>query len=238
MDGAPFYGFGSLWMSWERRGDFQAEFRRLRQEHDFNRELKWTNAKERLHLPFHKAVIDWFFERKWIQFHALVIRKADVDKSLHGGDYDLARRKHFTMLLSNKIQRVLKRYPEDEHEFRIWADPIASRYSRAGETVEIITQRAARQTNGKVHIKLFEHDSAKTPAIQVCDLLLGAVLNGWRRNSTNKTRAEVAAHIADHLGWQDLSADTFRTARKFNVWGFHDPTKGERAVASRAISCD
>lgn len=39
--GQRFYGFGSLWMKYQRRGDFVQMIRELREKHNCTDELKW-----------------------------------------------------------------------------------------------------------------------------------------------------------------------------------------------------
>jgi hypothetical protein len=44
IHGAEYYGFGSLWMPWERRGDFLALVSQLREKNSYSEEIKWTNV--------------------------------------------------------------------------------------------------------------------------------------------------------------------------------------------------
>lgn len=41
VHGARYYGFGTLWMAWQRRGEFAELIRELRQEHGYQHEIKW-----------------------------------------------------------------------------------------------------------------------------------------------------------------------------------------------------
>ena len=52
---------------------------------------------------FYEDLVEAFFKTSWLQFHCCVVERATVRKEFHQGDYDLARRKHFGMLLRNKI---------------------------------------------------------------------------------------------------------------------------------------
>ncbi len=237
VGGAAYYGFGSLWMSWQRRGDFAREFRLLTERHGYEYECKWNKCHNRSHLEFFLDVVDFFFDRPWLAFHCLIVRKGMVDKSLHGGDFDLARRKHFAMLLTSKIRQVMRNRPNREHTFRIWVDPIASRYAKADEAVEVISNNVLGQVFGGVRPvdKVITHDSKDTPSIQVCDLLLGAVMDAWQQKSQSETKTIIQQRIASRLSWSDLRADTFPGEKKFNIWYFFDPTLGPREVETRSI---
>lgn len=237
MDGAPFYGFGSLWMPWQRRGDFQAIITGLRRRHNYQSEIKWTSVRPR-YISFYRDLVESFFRASWLAFHCIVIRKAVVRKELHNGSFDLARRKHFTMLLTNKIKRCLKAHPERQQTFRIWVDPIASSYQKADEAVEIISNNVLAKVFGKIRPvdKVLTHDSKASSPIQLCDLLLGAVMAAWRQEASASVKVDFQRWIAHHLGWSDLRSDTHNTERKFNIWYFFDPAQGEREVQTRPVT--
>ena len=239
MHGSAHYGFGSLWLSWQRRGDFYADFHDIGQRHKFRDECKWSRASRSYFLPYYDELISYFFKRKWLAFHCLVCRKQMVRKEeYHKGDWDLARRKHYTMLLSSKIREVLRRYPKREQEFRIYVDKIASRYGKADEAMEVITNNILNQSfrNKSPITSVVTRDSKDTPAIQLCDLLLGAVMENWQQRATNNTKKAIRQSISRHVGWPDLDSDTKPSERKFNIWYFFDPVRESRKVKTREVS--
>lgn len=239
MHGVPHYGFGSLWLKWQRRGDFLADFRAIQANHGFTSECKWSRASRNGYIPFYEELISYFFQRQSMVFHCIVVRKQIIQKEqFHGGDWDLARRKHFTMLLTNNMKRALKRFPEREHEFRVYVDPIASRYAKADEAVEVISNNILNQNfNTQSPVKsVITRDSKETPSIQLCDLMLGAVMETWHRKTTNPTKLAIRKCIAKHLGWEDLDFDTRPSERKFNIWYFHDPMREHRRIQSPKVN--
>jgi hypothetical protein len=227
-------------MSWDRRGDFIAGLREIGSKHgvhglgegDGAHEFKWSKVK-RQKLDFYLAVIDYFFNRQWLSFHALVVQRATVAREFHK-DFDEARRKHFTMLLANKIKRVAQKHP-GRTEFRAWVDPIASRYQKADEAVEAIANNIVGHMKSKAppRLKVTTRTSHETPSIQLCDLLLGAVMAAWQGKVEAGGKLAVMNRIAANLEWADLKADTHVAEPKFNIWFFHDPTKGPREVTTR-----
>jgi hypothetical protein len=238
VHGSPHYGFGTLWMKWQRRGDFFKDVREMKERHRFQGECKWSAASSNGDLPFYQELISYFFHRKWLVFHCLVVRREVVRKAeFHDNDWDLARRKHFTMLLTNKMKKALVRFPDREHEFQIYVDRIASRYAKADEAVCVISNNVLNEKfRGRSPVKsVTTRDSQDTPAIQLCDLLLGAVMETWQRKASSPTKRAVRKIIAEHLGWDDLDADTFVDERKFNIWYFHDPPREERRVETRPV---
>ena len=238
IGGLPYYGFGTLWMGWQRRGEFSALIKRLRAEHGYEHEIKWNKISAD-NLSFYKGLVEEFFKSSYMSFHCLVVRLADVDLDRHGRDRDLARRKHFTMLLTNKIQRCLRAYPNRKQTFRIWVDPIHSSYAKADEAVEVIANNVLAQVFGKARPvdSVFTHDSKLTPSIGLCDVLLGAVMETWQHKAHREAKHELRRWIAEHLGWPDLVHDTFKDEVKFNVWYFFDPIRQrERTAKSREVT--
>lgn len=237
VDGARYYGFGSIWMKWQRRGDFAKLISDLREKHNCQDEIKWQKAHSKQFRNFYLELIELFFKKEWLAFHCIIIKKADVNKEFHNGDYDLARRKHFNLLLNSKIKSVLKAHPGRECQFRVVVDPIASRYKKADEASHIITNH---QVNKATHLNdvidsYVTKDSKESPQIQLCDLLLGAVMAAWQKKSTSEGKGIIINSIAEHLGWNDLDADTNPAERKFNIWYFYDPTLGQREVITRIV---
>jgi hypothetical protein len=234
VGGKTFYGFGALWMPWDRRGDFNHEFTEIRRKTGLPDafEVKWSKIDGRTRLASARALVEWFFQRRWLSFHCLVVRRADVDKSLHDGDYDLARRKHLVMLLTNKMRRCARAHRGCKNKFRVWIDPIASRYSKADEAAAIIGGYILSDVPG-LELSIKTHDSKDTPSIQMCDLLLGAVMEAWQENVQRAEKKEVGAWIAEHVGWPDLRADTRPEERKFNIWYFLDGRRDTRTVHTR-----
>jgi hypothetical protein len=238
VHGSAHYGFGSLWMKWQRRGDFFDDIRKLREKLKFTHECKWTDVHSKHDMSFCRDLISYFFQRKWLVFHCLVVCKDSVrKKEFHNDDWDLARRKHFTMLLTNKMRKSLRRFPDREHEFQVHVDRIASHYAKADEAVGVISNNILNaQFRGRSPVKsVTTRDSKETPAIQLCDLLLGAVMETWQRKATNPAKADVRQVIAEHLGWKDLDSDTYESERKFNIWYFFDPPREQRRVVTRTV---
>jgi hypothetical protein len=58
-------------------------------------------------------------------------------------------------------------------------------------------------------------------------------MSAWEGEATAEAKLDAQTWIAHHLGWADLKADTHPAESKFNVWVFHDPTRGPRRVVTR-----
>jgi len=144
MDGARYYGFGSLWLPWERRGDIQRQLRALRERHALSDELKWKKVSRRSE-AFAKDVITWFFSRPWMMFHCILVPRADVNWMLHRGR-DEAQQKHFSMLLKHKIGYFAR---GGGRLYRVRVDPLPWRYAKADEVVHKIVNAQLKAELGE-----------------------------------------------------------------------------------------
>jgi hypothetical protein len=231
--GGVYYGFGSLWIPWDRRGSFTGLIGGLRDEHRYHDEIKWTNVSRRSE-GFYIALLEEFFRRTWLMFHCLVVRKGYVDKE-HHKDFDEAKRKHFAMLIKSKIKFFNGNAKDKAYHVRV--DPLPSRYKKADEAAHKIVAATLLNELGVAPLKtLFTRDSKDTLGIQLADLLLGATMSEWQAEVTAEPKLRVRRSIAEHLGWDDLKADTRLNEWKYNIWYFFDPSAGRaREVATRAV---
>lgn len=240
------YGFGALVMGYQRRGEFAAAMARIREEHGRpDEEIKW-NKCSRSNAAFYRALVDYFFATSGLAFHCIVVERAWVNTQLyHNGSYDLARRKHFTQFLSNKVAAIARVNPGRQLWTRVYVDKIASSYEKAGEAVEIIGNRTVSKAVSLSSLaqslkpidNVIECDSKKYNGIQLSDLLLGAVIDTWNNRSTSDHKTSLKRHIAGYLGWRDLKSDTTPDQRKFNVWWLTDQINPgqQRPVVTRAV---
>lgn len=220
--GAKYFGFGSLWIPWERRGNFVGTISELRDRHRYRDEIKWTNITSRSQ-SFYTDLVEEFFKRRWLMFHCIVVRKGYIDMS-HHKDRDEAMQKFFAMLIKAKVKFFAHGATDKAYHVRV--DALPSRYGKADEVAHKIVAAQLKRELGNVPLKsLLTRDSKTTPGIQVGDLLLGATLSALQEKATSDAKLRVRATIAEHLGWTDLAADTSLTEWKFNIWRFHDPTE-------------
>lgn len=221
MHGSKHYAFGALWMHWERRGDFQKIIAGLRRRHAYTDEIKWQRIKSRP--AFYEELVDEFFRRSWMMFHALIVKKSDVNLRCHDGDLEVAMQKHFTMFLNRKIAR----YATPGKRYRVRVDYRNSPFKKADEVAGIISNRVLerRLQLSPIDSVRFQ-DSRRSHGIQLADLLLGCVFSGWEREPVVDAKHRLRKHVAQHLGWPDLHWDTFPTFGKFNIWQFWDPQSG------------
>lgn len=238
IDGQRFYGFGSLWMKHQRRGDFARLMREIREKHHFYEEIKWQKAHSKRYAAFYQDLVELFFKHPWLAFHCIIVEKSIVDKKLHNGDFDLARRKHFTALITNKVSNVISAHPERDSYFRIEVDPIASRYKKADEAFHVIANNTLRQKHGRDNIinSVVTKDSKSSENIQLSDFFLGAVMCAYQGKASSEAKIKLSNSVASYLGWDHLQHDTWHTERKFNIWYFYDKKRGVRDIETKEVN--
>jgi hypothetical protein len=232
---ARYYGFGSLWMPYQRRGEFAALMKAIRSRLRYGSEFKWHKVRSENQAEY-LELVEMFIAKSWLSFHMLLVEKAWVDLALHNGDPDLARQKHFTQFLSNKILRCVRRHEGQDTQFRVYVDHplVGSAYAKAHEASQVIGNHyLQRELDLRPIDKVIPCDSKQRNGIQLCDLLLGAVMDSWNADSESAAKGSVRDRIASHLGWDDLRADTNPKERKFNIWYLQHPK--QRVVQTRAV---
>jgi hypothetical protein len=241
----PCYGFGLLWIPNERRGTFHADVRRLKERHGkpLNHEIKWTKTTP-ANLPLYKAAVDYVLQAPNVFFHAIIYPRRLVDLTYHEGSWDLARRKHFVAFLRDRIKRFSRGSGASTREFHVRVDAGYSEYAKATEAAhKILNAGLANDSKIRNVVTSFrEVDSAETQGVQLCDLILGAVMAARQEEITASAKLELLKHLADRLGWPDLKCFTYPQEPRFNIWCWHPADKDQlselrpRAITSRFIS--
>lgn len=235
---SKYYGFGCLWMKYQRRGDFVKDIRQLRAEHSYWSEIKWNKAHTKKYRDFYYELIEYFFMQNWLAFHCLVVEKTIVDKSLHDDSFKVGFYKHYQELISNGIKKCLNAHPNRQAEFRVWIDNLSTGYSKQDEAMDKIISNVLKKELGNKYpvTSVISKDSRKAVNIQIADLLLGAVMEAWQCKSSSQGKSDLQKWIASHLGWPDLKSDTKPKERKFNIWKFHPEPWKPRDIVTRDVS--
>jgi hypothetical protein len=225
QSGKVYYGFGSVWLPWERRGTLTGLVGELRKEHNYTHEIKW-NKVNRSNQRFYKDLIDRFFEKNWLMFHCLIGRKGYVDKAFHPGGFQEAFQKHFALLIRNKIAFFSQ--GDRRKAYHIIVDSLPVSYAKADEAAHVIVNHELKKLLGFTPIhSLVTRDSKEAVGIQLADLFLGAIMSDWNNEPINDPKAFVKDCVAENIGWRHLRADTERHEWKFNIWYFYDPSSDQ-----------
>ena len=217
--GSPFYGWGSLWIPAERRGDLARILDTLKRKYKFQGEVKWKKMKGEGREGFACALIDAMLQRNWMMFHCILVPTASIRTQLFRGGMMEARLHHLSHLLRAKI-RFFNEGGSMRKTYHVRVDPLPSSYMREHEKLAKINNAMLRAALGEAAINTMAVVNSKGRAgIQLADLLLGAVLCPWQENvESDGVKARISKHIYSRLGWTDHRAGTFAGEWKFNLW--------------------
>lgn len=218
--GQTYSAFGSLWMPWERRGDFQKILRNARTAHAHTGGLAASGAPGDLLV----ALADEVFQRRWLAFRCVITPLTE----------DVARRRQaLVQLLARRARPPSDASPPADVRLRL------SRAARLPDAAKTKPQHAiggalARELPAAQPLSV---RAARTiDGVELVELLTSLVVAGWERRAFGKEKKRVADRVAENLGWGDLAADTLPSEWKFNIWFVRDPSeldtsnKTQRAV--------
>jgi len=227
IKGTPFHGFGLLWMNWDRRGDFNAALQALAERHKRRAWRGWEYARRLKNPAYHQALVDFFFERNWLAFHCIIVTEDILERGM--------KRDNFAELVADRLNRVQKRETDKPQNFRLWVNPGVRGRQTSDQAITHLTEKICTlQPDLRDVLRVMPRESEDTPAIQLCDVLLGGTLEGWRNGQSGESATAVNRRLAEHLGWPDTRADTESWEIKFNVSRKGDPaTFGE--VPTRTV---
>lgn len=216
-----------------RQDEFRREFARIKQASGYPHEVGWKKKNNKKYLGCFLDLVDFFFEKEWLAFHCLIVRKGDINKEFHGGDYDLARRKFYTELIALKAQRCADAHPGPRNSVLVLVDPIASRNKRADQCMRAVANHMLGRSRGLIE-DVRTVDSKLYPEVQLSDLLAGVVNDSWTHQSSSEEGRQIRSRLLSHIGWAEMS-DTHPSERKFNIWYFWDKARGQRQVETQAV---
>lgn len=213
--GQTFSGFGSLWMPWERRGDFQKILTTVREAHNHAGTLGAALTKNDLLLD----LVDELFRRRWLAFRCVITPTSD--------DEELRRQA--------LVELVLRRAKAHGTDVRL-------RLSRAARLPDGVGKKPQHSIHALLARDLppgrdISVRAARTlDGIELVEILTGLVVSGWERKPMGKERHRLADRVAENLGWADLAADTGEAEWKLNIWYLADPRAlSEDKKTARAV---
>jgi len=213
----PFAG-GILWMNWQRRGDFQALLRETGLSNSSKvAQLGWRQLSDES-LPLHERFLDAFFETPWLGFDAFVGKL--VDGKNDRASFQKRAQKCMNDFAANQIEERLRAEPEQPQPFRVWLDAQSMGYENRKAALDAVESNVFRSVLGfhRAEDKVINHRTASTVSLQVCGLLLRAVLAAWRNEAQVPARKRFSDRLADRLGWGDLKSASRPGETKFSVY--------------------
>jgi hypothetical protein len=215
VTGAKYQAYGSLWMPWERRGDFMRVLREVREAHGYEGGVALSASKAEGE-GFALSLIDEVFRRRWLAFRCVITPATDSDE---------LRRLAFSALIRRRLRTI---GDLDKRELRLRLTKASRARDANGETTERAVHRLiGLEVDGKMERST--RPARSGAALEIVELLTSLVASDWEKKATSPQRRHLSDRAAENLGWSDLTADTDPSEWKFNIWYLEDP-RTERPV--------
>jgi hypothetical protein len=201
----------------EAERSLQEACTQLRQKHQWGTgEFKWEKVSQgKIHV--YKEFVDIFFDNPLTQFRCLVVDTHKIDyRTDHQGDRETAFYEFYFQALSRNL--------EIGHEYLVFTDQRQNRRSdrltdlKSKTNYHWLTQGAL----GNVVRNVEPRDSKTTDALQITDVLLGAVGYNIEQRTESPAKVEMVRYISERLGCHHLREHQGRGTR-FNIWRFRFP---------------
>lgn len=183
-------------------------------------ELAWVKVS-RAKLPAYKRVVDVFFNNDaqipHLDFHSLHVDTSRVDhRRFNMGSREIGFNKEIYQILT-KCRRLYR-----DALFHCYPDKRTT--SSSTEELRLILNRGSRKTGDPrdwPFRRIAFRDSAKTPCLQVVDVMLGAIAfkaNGhYDVEGASPAKRELCDYILDRAGVRNVLTGT-AIAGRFTIW--------------------
>ncbi len=169
---------GGLWIEADRRADYKAKIKRLREEHNVHGEFKWNRVSPSRQL-FYAELMDLFFEEP-MRFRCLVLPADELDAvQFHGGDNELMFYRFYYQLLHHWIL--------DFNTYRVFVDTKTNRVRQRLAKLCAVLDRSNYFSDVRSVQAL---PSDEVDLLQLVDVLIGAV--GYHFNAGGASGAKLA----------------------------------------------
>lgn len=209
-DESKVMGLGAIWLPKSNARQLALQLRDIKRRHKAAGELKWTKVSTS-RIDFYREVVDWFFTQDGLNFRSLVVpdkSKLDHGKFNSGGHDEFYYKMYFSLL--NKILS-----PTEQHEIYIDIKDTRSRF-KVQKLRDVLCNNVYDFT-GQMVSRIQHVRSHELELMQVCDLLLGALVYRQRGLTSSEAKSTVVERIEHHRG-RSLLYSSPLSNQKFNVF--------------------
>ncbi len=187
------------------------KIKRLRYEHNYQTELKWTKLISR-QMHFYEALIDLFCFESALSFKATVVMNKSV---LNHGAFNQGSHNNFYYKM---FYYTLRDFLSNGSQCKIYLDYMDTLgRDKARKLGEVLHGHAA----GRVGVNCYTIRSYESQLIQLCDFFIGAISYSNREDISkeSKVKGEVISYLENSLS-QSLCEGTAAWEMKFNMFKF------------------
>lgn len=201
-DGFPYMIIAYVSSAWNQVRLHSENLRRLKDEHRFKGEIKWSKLSES-NYAFYAEIIDYFFATD-LNFRAVIVDKSKIDNQRLGYSYNDFYYRMYYQLLHHKINM--------EHTYNIYLDiKDTNSHRKIKKLREILNVEY-----GNIRNLQFIH-SHESILLQLSDVLMGALNYNLRQENKMIAKLKLIEKIKKHAN-RPLDCSTPKTSEKFNLF--------------------
>lgn len=203
-------GLGAISCTKSSVKSLSLQLREIKSEFGLRGEIKWTKVSPK-NLEFYRRLIDWFFQQESLRFRALIVPdKSIIDNvTFNDGDHNNFYYKMYYFLLN----RILIK----NGVFEIYLDIKDTCSGEKIKELKKVLHNKMRDFDEKTVRNMQHVRSHEAELLQICDLLLGAVVYAHRGLSTSVAKLALIDHIEEKMG-KSIKKTTYGAKLKFDVF--------------------
>jgi hypothetical protein len=201
---------GAVWCRSELSPQIAERIREIKHRHKLSPkfEVKWTKVSP-AKLSFYIDLVDYFFDDDDLHFRGYLIEKHELDHKARGQTHDDW---YYKMCF-----RMLEVLIDPRHCYRIYLDIKDTRSESKRKRLEYELRNKVHDHSEKIICRVQQIRSHESEILQICDLLIGAVLHFNRQIGTSSAKRSIVERI-QHRSRKNLSRRTWLLEKKFNLF--------------------
>jgi hypothetical protein len=218
-DQAHLMMLGAVWCKADVVGQVAERVREIKKRHGMRPgfEVKWTKVSP-AKIGFYLDLIDYFFDDDDLNFRGYLIEKHDLD-------HPRLRQTHDDWYYKMCF-RMLEVIIDPRHRFCVYMDIKDTRSETKRKRLEDELRTKVHDHSDRIIFRVQQIRSHESEVLQLCDLLIGAVLHFNRNMGTSPAKRALIERIR-RRSRKDLSRRTWLLEKKFNLFRWKADFGGE-----------
>lgn len=216
-DREPVMVLGTIWLPTEKRVEIFDRMREIKRRHGMhpNAEVKWTKVSN-LKFEAYCDLIDYFFDDDDLHFRAVVAHRDGLDHERFEQTHDDWYYKIYYQLITNVLVPVNRYY--------VYVDIKDTRGGSKTDTLERVLRNGMYDFSAVSLQRIQQVRSHEVEALQLADLLTGAIGYAARQSGTSSPKLALVDRIRERSGFS-LAQSTLQRESKFNIFHWKPQSK-------------
>lgn len=201
---------GAIWLPRSKRAEIFSRLREIKQKHGMHprAEVKWTKVSELKHAAY-RDLIDYFFDDDDLHFRAVVAHRKGLDHERFDQSHDDWYYKMYYLLITNVLKPV--------NSYQVYIDIKDTRGGSKTKKLEDVLRNGIYDFSAVTLQRIQQVRSHEVEALQLADILTGAIGSSVRRSGTSQPKNKLVERIRERSGIT-LDQSTLPSEKKFNIF--------------------